>query len=94
MFSKHRNAWFIDSSGLIDTALTQLVKHNFTATTLIISDIVLDELQQMADQSDTYKRGKARRALSSVVALEQMSTIEVKNVSIDLKEKDLSLIHI
>lgn len=53
----------LDTSAVIDGRIFDVAKAGFLAGRLIVPRFVLEELQLLADSSDSLKRGKGRRAL-------------------------------
>ena len=83
----------VDSNILIDGRLDRLRKTGFIGTALIIPRFVLDELQMLADSSDSLRRDKGRRALTLLEDLRQRdpgsvtvheSTVD-KEIKVDAK---------
>src|SRR5438067_823430 len=62
MFSKRRKI-IIDSCALIDGRIIELVTNGFITDELIIPQFIINELQLLADGSDTHKRERARFGL-------------------------------
>lgn len=73
MFSKDRNAKkevkakyehkILDTSVIIDGRIADICKTGFIDGILVIPGFVLEELQHIADSSDTLKRNRGRRGL-------------------------------
>ncbi len=53
----------VDTSVLIDGRIAEIVESGFIYGTLIVPRFVLDELQHIADSSDTLRRNRGRRGL-------------------------------
>ena len=94
------NPMLIDTSVLIDGRILPIVNSNFISGTLIIPDIVLKEIQYIADSSDTIRRTKGRRGLEVVTKLKKQKTnrnIIVKIIDNNpkrIKEVDHKLVEI
>ncbi len=68
----------LDTSAVIDGRVLSLAEAGFLSDTELIStNIILDELQYMADEGDSFKRSKARYGLE---VLNKLSTL--KNISL------------
>jgi uncharacterized protein YacL len=53
----------VDTSAIIDGRIAEIVESGFIFGTLVIPRFVLDELQHIADSSDTLRRNRGRRGL-------------------------------
>jgi rRNA-processing protein FCF1 len=71
----------LDSCALIDGRIVELVKNGFVADQLVIPQFVLNELQLLADGSDSHKRERARFGLD--IAHELQDTAFQANVIIE-----------
>lgn len=78
-YKKSRSV-IIDSCGLIDGRIAELAKSGFINENLIIPEIVLKELQLLADGRDSHKRERARYGLDVV---KELQANKYSNVSID-----------
>ncbi len=67
----------MDSSGLIDGRILDIVKASFLADEIIIAQFIVNELQLLADGHDTHKRERARFGLDMVHELQQIDSIDV-----------------
>jgi uncharacterized protein YacL len=67
----------LDSSGLIDGRILELVRANFLSDQLILPQFILNELQLLADGQDTYKRERARFGLDVAHELQNISETAV-----------------
>jgi uncharacterized protein YacL len=65
------NLILVDTSVLIDGRILPVVNSGFFAGTMLIPQFVLQELQHIADASDSLKRAKGRRGLDVVQKLLQ-----------------------
>lgn len=74
---KLKNQMVVDTSGLIDGRLVEIVSSGFVPQRLIIPQFVVAELQFLADQGDAYKRERARYGLDVVRRLQDMRQTEV-----------------
>jgi uncharacterized protein YacL len=53
----------VDTSAIIDGRIAEIVESGFIYGTLVVPRFVLDELQHIADSSDTLRRNRGRRGL-------------------------------
>lgn len=67
-----KNQMVVDTSGLIDGRIVDIVGSGFVPQRLIIPQFVVAELQFLADQGDAYKRERARYGLDVVRRLQDM----------------------
>jgi len=78
----------LDTSVIIDGRILDLCRTGFLAGVIIISRFVLQELQHIADSSDSLKRNRGRRGLD---VLNKMR--KDHNIHIHIYEKDYSNIN-
>lgn len=71
------NLLLVDTSVLIDGRILPVVNSGFFAGTMLIPQFVLEELQHIADATDSLKRAKGRRGLDVVQKLLQQKTNEI-----------------
>jgi len=64
--TRNRPKLIMDSSGLIDGRIVQIVKAGFTPEELVVPQFILRELQLLADSGDSQKRERARFGLDVV----------------------------
>jgi uncharacterized protein YacL len=74
---KIKNQMVVDTSGLIDGRIIDIVGSGFVPPRLIVPQFVVAELQFLADQGDAYKRERARYGLEVVRRLQDMRQTEV-----------------
>lgn len=72
-----KNQMVIDTSGLIDGRLIDIVQSGFVPQRIIIPQFVVAELQFLADQGDSFKRERARYGLDVVRRLQDMRQTDV-----------------
>ncbi|MGH7196551.1 MAG: PIN/TRAM domain-containing protein [Candidatus Saccharimonadales bacterium] len=72
-----KNQMVVDTSGLIDGRIVEIVNSGFIPQRIIIPQFVIAELQHLADQSDPFKRERARFGLEVVRRLQDMRQNEV-----------------
>ena len=61
----------VDTSAIIDGRIAEIVESGFIYGTLIVPRFVLDELQHIADWSDTLRRNRGRRGLEILSRLQR-----------------------
>lgn len=74
---KIKNQMVVDTSGLIDGRIVDIVGSGFVPQRLIVPQFVVAELQFLADQGDAYKRERARYGLDVVRRLQDMRQTDV-----------------
>lgn len=72
-----KNQMVVDTSGLIDGRILDIVQSGFVPQRIIIPQFVVAELQFLADQGDSFKRERARYGLDVVRRLQDMRHVEV-----------------
>lgn len=78
----------VDSSALVDGRLSELVRTGFLSRTLVVPQVVLEELQRLADQGDSLKRARGRLGLDVVASLQKNPQATVVIVESSLKAKE------
>jgi uncharacterized protein YacL len=73
----------VDTSAIIDGRIADIVDSGFLYHTLVIPHFVLDELQRIADSSDTQRRGRGRRGLEILARLQKDGPTPVEIVTDD-----------
>ncbi|HSD56261.1 MAG TPA: TRAM domain-containing protein [Candidatus Saccharimonadales bacterium] len=76
LFGKQRKI-ILDSCALIDGRVVQIVNTGFVADELIIPQFILNELQMLADGSDSHKRERARFGLDIANQLQDTAPVKV-----------------
>ena len=76
IFSRRRRI-VLDSCSLIDGRIVEIINSGFVAGELIIPQFILNELQMLADGSDSHKRERARFGLDIAHQLQDASQIPV-----------------
>lgn len=69
----------VDTSVLIDGRIAEIVESGFIVGTLVVPRFVLEELQHIADSSDTLRRNRGRRGLEILSRMQHdpRTTIEI-----------------
>jgi uncharacterized protein YacL len=76
----------VDTSAIIDGRIAEIVASGFIYGTLVIPRFVLDELQHIADSSDTLRRNRGRRGLEILAQMQKQSSTPVEVVEDDVPE--------
>lgn len=74
----HEQVSVLDSSAIIDGRLAELCKSGFLEGTLVVPNVVLHELQMLADSSDANRRIRGRSGLDLLKDLGKLSQIQIK----------------
>ena len=101
LFSKNapqsENAKILDTSVIIDGRIADITETGFLEGTLIIPQFVLNELQHIADSSDSIKRTRGKRGLEVLHHIQKQASVDVRIVDTDyptVKEVDSKLIEL
>ena len=73
----------VDTSAIIDGRIADIVDSGFLFHRLVIPRFVLEELQRIADSSDTQRRGRGRRGLEILARLQKEGPTPVEIVTDD-----------
>jgi uncharacterized protein YacL len=76
----------VDTSAIIDGRIADIVDSGFLYHRLVIPHFVLEELQRIADSSDTQRRGRGRRGLEILARLQKDGPTPVEIVTDDPQE--------
>jgi uncharacterized protein YacL len=85
----------VDTSAIIDGRIKDIVESGFIYGTLVVPKFVLEELQHIADSSDTLRRNRGRRGLDILAQMQKESPtpIEVVDEPLpDISEVDAKLV--
>jgi uncharacterized protein YacL len=85
----------VDTSAIIDGRIAEIVESGFIYGTLVVPKFVLEELQHIADSSDTLRRNRGRRGLEILNRMQKESTtpIEILDEDVpDVAEVDAKLV--
>lgn len=83
---KRENKIILDTCALIDGRILEVSNAGFIASQIIVPDFILNELQLLADGSDSHKRERARHGLDIVKTL-QDDHVNTKIVKYKTNEK-------
>jgi uncharacterized protein YacL len=76
----------VDTSAIIDGRIADIVDSGFLYHKLVIPHFVLDELQRIADSSDSQRRGRGRRGLEILGRLQKDGPTPIEIVPDDPAE--------
>lgn len=79
----------VDTSAIIDGRIADIVDSGFLYHRLLIPRFVLDELQRIADSSDTQRRSRGRRGLEILARLQKEGPTPVEIVSEETEGADV-----
>jgi uncharacterized protein YacL len=85
----------VDTSAIIDGRIAEIVESGFIYGTLVVPKFVLDELQHIADSSDTLRRNRGRRGLEILNKMQKDSPTPIEIVDEplpDIAEVDAKLV--
>lgn len=68
----------VDTSALIDGRIADIAEAGFLQGTLVVPQVVLEELQRIADSPDTMRRARGRRGLEIVARLQKEDRVPVE----------------
>jgi uncharacterized protein YacL len=101
LFSKNappsENAKILDTSVIIDGRIADIAETGFIEGAFIIPQFVLNELQHIADSSDSIKRTRGKRGLEVLHHLQKQAGVDVRIMDRDypaIKEVDSKLIEL
>ncbi len=87
----------VDTSVLIDGRVAEIVESGFIHGTLVVPQFVLEELQHIADSSDTLRRNRGRRGLEILARMQRDPRTPVEIVDDDapgIAEVDAKLVEL
>ena len=74
----------VDTSAIIDGRIAEIVESGFIYGTLVVPRFVLDELQHIADSSDTLRRNRGRRGLEILARMQKDPSTPVEIIDEDV----------
>lgn len=92
---KYKLPKILDTSVIIDGRIVDIINTGFLDGTIIIPKFVLEELQHIADSSDSLRRAKGRRGLDSLKVIQNQKKIKVQVIQEmydNVKEVDSKLL--
>lgn len=75
----------LDTSVIIDGRINDIARTGFMVGTLLIPRFVLNELQYIADSSDSLRRQRGRRGMEVLSELQKDTTVPVRISDIDVE---------
>ena len=76
----------VDTSAIIDGRIAEIVESGFIYGTLVVPKFVLEELQHIADSSDTLRRNRGRRGLEILARMQKEPATPVEIVEDDVAD--------
>ncbi len=76
----------VDTSAIIDGRIKEIVESGFIYGTLVVPRFVLEELQHIADSSDTLRRNRGRRGLEILGQMQKDSPTPVEIIEDDVRD--------
>jgi uncharacterized protein YacL len=76
----------VDTSAIIDGRIKDIIDSGFIYGTLVVPKFVLEELQHIADSSDTLRRNRGRRGLEILAQMQKDSPTPIEIVDEPLPE--------
>ncbi len=76
----------LDTSVIIDGRVSDLCETGFLEGTFLVPQFILNELQHIADSSDSLKRARGRRGLDILNKIQKMVDIDVRIVDDDFPQ--------
>jgi uncharacterized protein YacL len=76
----------VDTSAIIDGRIAEIVESGFIYGTLVVPRFVLEELQHIADSSDTLRRNRGRRGLEILARMQKDSPTPIQIIEDDVKD--------
>jgi len=76
----------LDTSVIIDGRIADISRTGFIAGEMLVPHFILNELQHIADSSDTLRRNRGRRGLDMLRRLRDESVSPVRIVDLDVEE--------
>lgn len=93
--TEEENPKIIDTSVIIDGRIVDVCEAGFLEGTFIIPQFILQELQHIADSTDSLRRTRGRRGLDMLHKIQKMTNITVKIIDEDfpkINEVDAKLV--
>ncbi|MFQ5855097.1 MAG: PIN/TRAM domain-containing protein [Anaerolineae bacterium] len=78
----------LDTSVIIDGRIADIAQTGFIDGTILVPRFILNELQHIADSSDTLRRNRGRRGLEILNKLQKHSDVPVEVADMDFPEAD------
>jgi uncharacterized protein YacL len=84
-WSQQSRTILLDTSVIIDGRVADIAKTGFLPGTLLIPRFVLNELQYIADSSDSLRRQRGRRGMEVLAELQKAPSVVVRITDIDVE---------
>ncbi len=84
--TQDKNYKLLDTNVIIDGRIADICKTGFLEGKLLIPVFVLEELQYIADSSDSLRRVRGRRGLDVLQAIREDETLEVEVMNVDFDD--------
>ena len=84
--TQDKNYKLLDTNVIIDGRIADICKTGFLEGKLLIPVFVLEELQYIADSSDSLRRVRGRRGLDVLQAIREDETLEVEVMNVDFED--------
>ena len=84
--SKDERPVLLDTSVIIDGRIADISQTGFISGTMLVPRFVLNELQHIADSSDSLRRNRGRRGLEMLNRLKEESVVPVRITDMDAPE--------
>ena len=81
-----KNYKLLDTNVIIDGRIADICKTGFLEGTLLIPVFVLEELQYIADSSDTLRRVRGRRGLDVLQKIREDDALKVEIMNVDFED--------
>ena len=76
----------LDTSAIIDGRIADISQTGFIFGTLVVPRFVLNELQHIADSSETMRRNRGRRGLEMLQRLQKDATVPIEITDADIDD--------
>ena len=83
---ENKNYKLLDTNVIIDGRIADICNTGFLEGTILIPVFVLEELQYIADSSDTLRRVRGRRGLDVLQKIREDSQLEVEIMNVDFDD--------
>ena len=81
--ASHHGQLLLDTSAIIDGRIASISRTGFLPGTLLVPRFILDELQRIADSSDSLRRNRGRRGLEMLNRLRKEPEVPIEVVDVD-----------
>ena len=84
--TKNKNYKLLDTNVIIDGRIADICKTGFLEGEILIPVFVLEELQYIADSSDSLRRVRGRRGLDVLQAIREDESLKVEVMNVDFED--------